>query len=365
MAETGIRLFAARIESESEVASSLIAIRRLMEPLALDRFGVARLQAFVTRAWSFHSTGHSTGMAVALRFEPNTEPPGIEIEVRAARAEDAPLLPLDEFQFFSDRVQCSEDQSNVVLTGSFAAPDALVERFRSGHETEVRTAVARQTGSLLVVGAEEINRVLAQELRDGVTTTVELLSRQAQQQHEIDSLRTDLEDANREIAYLREEVESLTISDRLTGLFNRAKFDSVVETEIARAERQGLGFSLMLIDLDHFEEVNLRHGHHVGDEVLTEVGRLLSINTRKLVDSCFRFGGDEFAVILIGADARQSKAVAERILRAFRKVDKFGITLSMGLTSFQLEESKDALIARVDGAMYRAKQAGGNTVIDL
>lgn len=357
-----MELLTTTIASEAELTDSFAAIRRFGSFLGLDRIAIARLQAFVMRAWLLRP--ESSRLCLALRVQAAAPSIAIGIEVRTAQPRDEEIFSSEDFRFFSGRVTCERTGEEVVLAGLMDAPDLLVEKISSGQTEELKAGVARIAGR---DEPEELRNdgVFSRELCESVRATAELLAAGEQLRTEIDSLKTELEDANREIAYLREEVEALTVHDRLTGLFSRTKFDSAVETEIARAERQGGGFSLMLIDLDHFEEVNLQHGHQIGDEVLAELGRLISINTRKLVDACFRFGGDEFAVILIGADKKQSGTVAARILRAFRKSDKFGITLSVGITSFVSGEGKDALIARVDGAMYRAKQAGGNTVIDL
>lgn len=167
-----------------------------------------------------------------------------------------------------------------------------------------------------------------------------------------------------------ERTEKAAITDGLTGLFNRAHFDGCLSREIKRCRRYGQCASILLIDLDDFKRVNDTHGHAAGDSVLRDMGRLLIQRVRD-IDVAARYGGEEFAIILPETRRTSAYVVAERIRseaeRYFRKhaSNNHGvrITLSGGIAGFPDDgESAEALMARADEALYRAKRSGKNLV---
>ncbi|MEM9301612.1 MAG: GGDEF domain-containing protein [Pseudomonadota bacterium] len=168
-----------------------------------------------------------------------------------------------------------------------------------------------------------------------------------------------LESANRRLARAAN-------SDDLTGLMNRRALLDRFSVEAAR--RQSL--SLLLVDLDHFKAVNDRHGHPLGDQVLTQVGRLLEGVIRP-ADCAARLGGEEFAVLLPNTTAASATVVAERVLRAFRQTGwpRDPITASIGVATVLCQHGASAhrlwsrLNDAADHALYRAKRAGRNRVI--
>lgn len=162
-------------------------------------------------------------------------------------------------------------------------------------------------------------------------------------------------------------MEHRAIADPLTGLFNREYFETQLVREGERYRRYGAQSSLLLLDLDHFKQVNDHEGHRRGDEVLCAVGNIIRTCLRAADVPC-RYGGDELAVILTEADEGEALLVAERIragvAAAFRS-DRVAVTVSIGLTMLVQAETtvEDNAFIRADRALYAAKGAGGNLVI--
>ena len=160
---------------------------------------------------------------------------------------------------------------------------------------------------------------------------------------------------------LEEEVRRLIITDDLTGLYNYRHFFKTLEAELTRMKRQKTSLSLLLFDLDNFKRYNDLKGHIEGDKVLRKVGEIVSRSIRFNVDSGFRYGGDEFAVILVGATVDQALPIAERIRSSIEGTFQ-EITVSLGLTKFQDHFDLERFVKSADEAMYIAKNAGGNRV---
>lgn len=166
------------------------------------------------------------------------------------------------------------------------------------------------------------------------------------------------------------KLEYLSSRDPLTDLLNRRSFNEKLHEEAYRANRQGYPLYLGLVDIDLFKGYNDTYGHQAGDDLLYCVGTLLRQNLRENVDSAFRFGGDEFAIILPQTESEEALQITKRIHENFCKVCNCGpTTLSIGLAHFtrcpeqtQLKDLKD-LITRADQALYRAKEGGRNLII--
>jgi len=165
----------------------------------------------------------------------------------------------------------------------------------------------------------------------------------------------------REKENLEEEVRRLSITDDLTGLYNHRHFFKTLEAELARLKRQKTSLSLMMFDLDNFKSYNDLYGHLEGDKVLKKIGEIVSHSIRYNVDSGYRYGGDEFAVLLIGASVDQAIAIAERI-RSFIEQAEFRkkTTVSIGLSEYRDPLDLEGFVKSADDAMYIAKHSGGN-----
>ena len=161
------------------------------------------------------------------------------------------------------------------------------------------------------------------------------------------------------------ELERLSVTDALTGLYNRRHLMGTLSNEVQRSRRLRRTFSVLLADVDHFKQYNDTHGHLGGDAVLVKMAEILRQTTRG-VDSVARYGGEEFVVMLIEAPITTAAAVGER-LRARVAAEEFGagrVTVSVGAAEYPTHgETPEELIASADAAMYQAKNEGRDRVI--
>jgi diguanylate cyclase len=177
---------------------------------------------------------------------------------------------------------------------------------------------------------------------------------------EIDKLRAELDRVRQE-----------AIRDPLTGLANRRSFDDQLAASLDQALQQLKSICLLMIDIDHFKQINDEHGHRIGDKVLQYVAGVLKANF-KGKDLVARYGGDEFAVIIENAPRAGVNAVAETVRRQIeasrlKRTDTgkaLGtVSVSIGYECVQRGDSPDALVERADKALYEAKQQGRNRVL--
>lgn len=152
-------------------------------------------------------------------------------------------------------------------------------------------------------------------------------------------------------------LEELAITDSLTGLYNSRHFYESLKRELARLRRQEKAtLSLMMIDVDHFKTYNDTHGHQAGDQVLRVIGQLIQNAIRKDVDSGYRYGGDEFTVILPNTDREQAERAAQRIQTFYGGQDFAPTSLSIGLADTSGGVDVETLVKRADQAMYEKKK---------
>lgn len=174
----------------------------------------------------------------------------------------------------------------------------------------------------------------------------------------------DLQEANRRLAQ-----ESIT--DALTGLYNRRHFNQRMQQAFTRHKRSGEQFALMLLDLDDFKHINDAYGHDVGDTVLCKVAQNFLKATRADVEMAFRIGGEEFAILCHGSiDTDALTGLGERINRAVRSMKitsgkiEIPVTVSIGAALPKAKDTSwDMLYVRADGALYKAKQAGRDSTV--
>jgi diguanylate cyclase (GGDEF)-like protein len=167
----------------------------------------------------------------------------------------------------------------------------------------------------------------------------------------------------------QEELEMLAVTDELTGVANRRSLEKEFENMVYSYSRSKTPFSLILMDLDRFKNINDTNGHLAGDIVLRNVAQLIKGNIRP-TDTLARWGGDEFAV-LCRQETDGVLRMADRIRQAIRMADLGGkgcklddpenlITVSCGITSFHEGDDLDSMLSRADKALYRCKKKGGN-----
>jgi diguanylate cyclase (GGDEF)-like protein/PAS domain S-box-containing protein len=163
---------------------------------------------------------------------------------------------------------------------------------------------------------------------------------------------------------LEAELQRQAAEDRLTGLYNRLRFDELLAQELTGVARED-SLSLLMLDIDHFKSVNDTYGHEVGDQALQAVARVLRGGIRR-GDSVARWGGEEFTVLLPGADAQGAAHLAEELRAAVAATpipDVAGVHVSIGVAELRPGEQEKDLVRRADGALYAAKQAGRNRVV--
>jgi diguanylate cyclase (GGDEF)-like protein len=163
------------------------------------------------------------------------------------------------------------------------------------------------------------------------------------------------------------EAEKQSLTDALTGLYNRRSMEQLMQREVALAERHGVPLSLVMIDMDKFKEINDEHGHAAGDHLLRSFADCVRITLRK-TDLAFRYGGDEFCIALPQTAVDQAQAVVQKLRQAFAAVDFSDAiahlahqpTLSIGVAERSVRDNLltlPSLLAAADAALYEAKKA--------
>ena len=161
------------------------------------------------------------------------------------------------------------------------------------------------------------------------------------------------------------QLEALTVTDKLTGLFNRLKLDNSINEHLDNFQRYKRKFSILMLDLDFFKAVNDEHGHQTGDATLLKVASILKGELRK-TDIIGRWGGEEFLIIVPESmHELDGYEVAEKIRKSFLESDelqRYGVTASIGVAEVTEEDTFNSIIKRADNALYKAKNNGRNRV---
>jgi len=228
---------------------------------------------------------------------------------------------------------------------------------------------------LPILDGYEVLRELRKEYTEESYVPVIMLSTREKVEEKVKSLERGADDylpkpfepiellariqASLRIKEREEHLKKLALIDPLTGLYNRRYLDTRLKEEINSAERYNYPLSLLMLDVDNFKKANDTWGHHFGDEVLKKVAQVLRISTRE-TDLQFRFGGDEFVILLPHADGNGSKLIKERIRKNASQVKfkhPFPLSLSIGYSIFPMEtRDSQGLIQIADARMYGEKQ---------
>lgn len=178
----------------------------------------------------------------------------------------------------------------------------------------------------------------------------------------------ELKNANRKVEELNQALKYSSTHDELTTIYNRAAILTFLENDIQRTRRFNTELSIIMFDIDYFKKVNDTYGHLVGDEILKKLAALIKQSIRE-IDLFGRYGGEEFIIILPDTNLHDGEILGNRLLsnvRANRYDTAKGeleVTISIGLTEYDPGETIDALIERVDGALYKAKESGRNCMV--
>lgn len=193
-----------------------------------------------------------------------------------------------------------------------------------------------------------------------------LLSYQKIQELELEiARRKEIEEVLKES---ENKYKALSITDDLTGLYNSRHFYNQLQVEMHRSIRYDHPLSLLLLDVDDFKHYNDTYGHLEGDKLLALLGKIL-LGSLRAVDSAFRYGGEEFTVILPETEVKNAVTVAERIRERFeaeilslKPDEKVRCTVSIGVSQYQPEEDCEVFVRRADNALYMAKEQGKNRI---
>lgn len=169
-------------------------------------------------------------------------------------------------------------------------------------------------------------------------------------------------------ATLFHQALKMAYTDPLTQTNNRASFNDSVKREMSLAARHGKNLSIIFLDIDHFKAINDQHGHECGDITLTAVAKWVKESLRSS-DAVFRFGGEEFVILLSDTDLAGAKLLAERIRATIEShtiahdMAAIKVTASLGVSTLHADDTGDTFIKRADEAMYKAKKSGRNRVM--
>ena len=278
-------------------------------------------------------------------------------------------------------VERQQAQEEILRLASFPRlhPSPVIELDSAGEVTYANPAAEKLFPDLSEMG-------LSHPLLNGLTGPIAELQksgRQVEACHEVEVGEAtyelhvyDVRDANLIRIYVMDitqrkmseaEIHLLATTDSLTGIANRREFSRVLEVEMERAKRYGAPLSLLMYDLDHFKRVNDTFGHDVGDDVLRAVTEVAKANIRTS-DVAARWGGEEFLVLMPQSNLAAARSAAEKLRQAigqcrFDKVNT--ITVSFGVTEWTPQDDSNALLKRVDDALYQAKENGRNRVETL
>lgn len=223
---------------------------------------------------------------------------------------------------------------------------------------------------------DAVYRCYAFEIKDGVLILGDLLGRTDSEvleslsllNNEMSVISRELSRKNRELAAANRQISELARTDGLTGMTNRRYFQERYEEAFSLAKRNELSFSVVMMDLDYFKNINDTYGHDAGDRVLQTFAALLKEQVRH-EDLPARYGGEEFIVMMPLTGIEGAVAFAERVRKALSEMDILDngqkITLSGGITKLKAADTPEELLKRADSALYMAKHQGRNRCIPL
>jgi diguanylate cyclase (GGDEF)-like protein len=218
---------------------------------------------------------------------------------------------------------------------------------------------------LLSLSSDKFNQFLNENPAMGLNIMRVLSARLRQAGEERSQQKTSEKELSHQMVELREQA----IRDPLTGLFNRRYLQETLEREFSRARRENLAISILIMDIDHFKQINDTFGHQAGDYILQKFGKLLQECVR-LEDIVCRYGGDEFVVVMPNANVAAACERAEQIRITFHaqcisfEDHELHATLSLGTAAYPKHgSSAEEVLSNADQALYQAKQAGRNQTV--
>ncbi|MBN2332966.1 MAG: GGDEF domain-containing protein [Deltaproteobacteria bacterium] len=233
-----------------------------------------------------------------------------------------------------------------------------LDQSAAAHDQSLQRNQQNLQGMEKVVDLVSLRHLISDEINQVRESNVSLKHKLTEAQQQVQQLQSQLS-----------QITNLATIDELTGLYNRRALFSRLVEEHSRVERYQEIFTLLILDIDDFKDVNDQHGHQVGDAILRKLANFIKGSLRTS-DFISRFGGEEFIAILPSTSLEQAHQVAEKMrLLLGKKVFetengtlKIKITVSMGISQCQAGDTVDNLIKRADDALYRAKKSGKNMI---
>ncbi len=216
-----------------------------------------------------------------------------------------------------------------------------------------------------LLAGKTYSNVLANKKKDGQIYYEELtISPMFDEHHRIENFVATGKDITQRIK-MEQKLKQYATTDELTNLSNRRRGNEILDIEIDRFHRYQSNFAVLMIDIDHFKLVNDTYGHDIGDQVLQQLSKVLSLHIRKS-DALMRWGGEEFLIVAVHVNHAEIVSFSSKLNTAVRSYTfdiKNNITVSIGATLCQKNDTKASLLKRVDKALYRAKKEGRDRVV--
>ncbi|WP_417666185.1 diguanylate cyclase [Pseudidiomarina sp.] len=242
-------------------------------------------------------------------------------------------------------------------------------RDKKGNEVPVlmnATAVERDGKLLYLFAMMPIQRrfIFEDQLLSARIEAEQAFAAEREATDALELAQVDLEAKQEQLLALNEQLQRLATTDEMTQLDNRRSFEAALENHLALVKRDASTAGLLLLDVDHFKQINDGHGHSTGDEVLGCIGKLLRDLTRD-IDTVARVGGEEFAVIVPNVNSEGAFTTAERIRHSVQAhTFKHGqVTVSIGVTMLKEDDDRERILSCVDRALYQAKHNGRNCIV--
>jgi len=269
---------------------------------------------------------------------------------------DVRMGGMDGFELMK-RLKLIDKHLNVIVMTGYDSYDTVLKALQSGAYDYMQKPLDNHTELLAAV--------------DRACSSSRLIRQNAQLLHELESSHTQLSRANRGLVEANHKLKKLASTDTLTLLFNRRYFDQVLRREVDRRNRYKLPLTLVMIDIDHFKEINDTHGHEAGDNALRKVASIIA-DCARTADIVARYGGEEFVVILPQTDPENAVVFAERARAAVDAEElelddvKINLTISLGVAGTYAQGGStdpQTLINIADKALYEAKADGRNRYV--
>ncbi|MGQ9856133.1 MAG: diguanylate cyclase [Fervidobacterium sp.] len=274
-------------------------------------------------------------------------------------------------KFLAFLIDLKESEVQVNWDINFKVDDTIMEFLVSGIMlkdecryliilTRIIAELRKLYEDLSTINNEQINqfrRIIKEYAEKQDKVYLELIEEISKLNNELTNTQRELMKKTLELEELNKRLSELATKDALTGLYNRRVFNEIIEKEISRARRFNQELTIIFMDINNFKIVNDTKGHSEGDKLLIEFSKILLSSTRYNVDYAFRFGGDEFLLLLVGSSEEDAVKVAERIQREVSKISDI-VSVAYGIREIDVsrEVNIDELLREVDKLMYEHKR---------